>query len=97
MSRHSKNNTAHSVFTYAEKKMLHGDYGTSKIRLGQDSQRNFEQCNLCLQEVKNPVTCEKGHIFCRDCIMENMLTQKKNIRQAVVSLTPSRIWLINHL
>lgn len=92
MSRHSKNNTAHSVFTYAEKQMLKNEYGTSKIRLGQDSQRNFEQCHLCLQEVENPVTCEKGHIFCRDCIMENMLSQKKSIKQALV-----RIIFINFL
>lgn len=84
MSRHSKNNTAHSVFTYAEKQMLKNEYGTNKIRLGQDSQRNFEQCHLCLHEVKNPVTCEKGHIFCRDCIMENMLTQKKAIKLSMV-------------
>jgi nitric oxide synthase-interacting protein len=33
MSRHSKNNTAHSVFTYGEKKKLK-DYGTLTERLG---------------------------------------------------------------
>jgi len=36
MSRHSKNNTAHSVFTYNEKKMLKS-YGTQVERLGTDS------------------------------------------------------------
>ena len=85
MSRHSKNNTAHSVFTYAEKKMLAKDYGTAKTRIGQDSQRKFEQCHLCLQTAVDPVTCEEGHIFCRKCIMENLLAQKKAIKKAEVS------------
>lgn len=79
MSRHSKNNTAHSVFTYAEKKMLSKEYGTNKTRIGQDSQRIFEQCYLCLQRVIEPMICEMGHIFCKNCILENLLTQKKEI------------------
>ena len=36
MSRHSKNNTSSSVFTYAERKMIK-DFGTQKQRLGVDS------------------------------------------------------------
>lgn len=79
MSRHSRNNTANSVFTYAEKKMLDKDYGVKKTRIGQDSQRSFEQCHLCLATVNEPVSCLKGHLFCRDCIMNNMLSQKKSI------------------
>ncbi len=79
MSRHSRNNTANSVFTYAEKKMLDKDYGVKKARIGQDSQRGFEQCHLCLNVVKDPVSCLQGHIFCRECIMNNMLVQKKSL------------------
>jgi nitric oxide synthase-interacting protein len=82
MSRHSRNNTANSVFTYAEKKMLDKDYGVKKARIGQDSQRNFEQCHLCLVEAKDPVACLRGHIFCRECIMSNMLDQKKALEAA---------------
>jgi len=84
MSRHSKNNTANSVFTYAEKQKLENVYGTQKVRLGQDSQRRFEQCHLCLQKAKNPVICAKGHIFCKNCITENLLSQKKNLDEKVV-------------
>lgn len=83
MSRHSRNNTANSVFTYAEKKMLDKDYGVKKTRIGQDSQRSFEQCHLCLTVAKDPVSCLKGHLFCRDCIMNNMLEQKKNISASI--------------
>lgn len=84
MSRHSKNNTANSVFTYAERKKLENVYGTQKVRLGQDSQRRFEQCNLCLQTAKNPVICEKGHLFCRECITDNLLCQKKSLELKIV-------------
>lgn len=79
MSRHSRNNTANSVFTYAEKKMLDKDYGVKKARIGQDSQRSFEQCHLCLNPFEEPMSCLAGHIFCKDCIMNNMLAQKKTI------------------
>lgn len=80
MSRHSRNNTANSVFTYAEKKMLDKDYGIKSTRIGQDSQRTFEQCHLCLNQTKDPVSCLEGHLFCKDCIMNNMLDQKKSIQ-----------------
>ena len=54
MSRHSKNNTAHSIFTQGEKQMLK-DWGTVTQRLGGDSIRPFDACNLCLQSVTNPM------------------------------------------
>jgi hypothetical protein len=41
MSKHSKNNTSASVFTYGERQMLKGLYGTVEQRLGQDSQKTF--------------------------------------------------------
>lgn len=83
MSRHSKNNTANSVFSYAEKKKLEKEYGTQSVRLGRDSQKKFEQCFLCLRTVKDPVICSKGHLFCRTCIMENLLSQKKSLDQKI--------------
>jgi nitric oxide synthase-interacting protein len=85
MSRHSKNNTANSVFTYAERQKLAKDYGSAKSRIGQDSQRTFEQCHLCLTTANEPVCCLEGHIFCKDCIMSNMLEQKKALKQAAVT------------
>lgn len=80
MARHSRNNTANSVFTYAERRMLDKEYGVKKARIGQDSQRDFNQCHLCLGKAVEAVTCLKGHIFCKDCIMNNMLEQKKSIQ-----------------
>ena len=90
MSRHSRNNTANSVFTYAEKKMLDKDYGVKKTRIGQDSQRSFEQCHLCLSVAKEPCSCLKGHLFCRECIMSNMLAQKKSIAASLKAYEQDR-------
>lgn len=77
MSRHSKNNTANSVFTYAERQKLSKEYGSATSRIGQDSQRTFEQCHLCLMKATQPVSCLSGHIFCRDCIVTNLAEQIK--------------------
>ncbi|KAF8822884.1 Zn-finger, RING domain containing protein [Cardiosporidium cionae] len=75
MSRHSKSNTAHSIFTYHERRMLK-DVGTLKERLGTDSMRRFEQCWLCLRSAKQPVATRKGFIFCKECLMLNLADQK---------------------
>ena len=82
MSRHSKNNTASSIFTYGEKIKLK-EYGTVKQRIGQDSQRKFEMCHLCLHKVENPMCCENGHIFCKDCIVEYIVAEKKRVKKIV--------------
>ena len=81
MSRHSKNNTAGAVFTYAERKMLKGIYGTKARILGSESRRKFEQCFICLSRVEDPFSCDRGHIFCKNCIMDNLVTQKKKIKK----------------
>ncbi|KAJ3375614.1 hypothetical protein GGF31_002817 [Allomyces arbusculus] len=78
MPRHSKNNTASAVFTYAERSRL--SYGTQKQRLGKDSKRNFDDCFQCLQTAVDPMSCPEGHICCKECIYESILTQKKEIQ-----------------
>lgn len=79
MSRHSKNNTANSVFTYGERKKLKqlNEWGEVTTRIGSDSQKKFEQCNICLKRMEEPTVCNKGHTFCYPCIIENIFTQKK--------------------
>lgn len=77
MTRHSKNNTAGAYFTSAEKEKL--DYGTKRQRLGKDSMRLPDCCNICLQTASTPVVCDQGHLFCRECILQSILTQKQNI------------------
>ncbi|XP_008224914.1 PREDICTED: nitric oxide synthase-interacting protein homolog [Prunus mume] len=77
--RHSKNNNDLAFFTYDEKKKL--GYGTQKERLGRDSIKPFDACCLCLKHFINPMCCQKGHVFCKECIFECLLSQKKDIQR----------------
>ncbi|ETW77515.1 hypothetical protein HETIRDRAFT_480192 [Heterobasidion irregulare TC 32-1] len=70
MTKHSKNNTASSIFSYAEYKKL--DYGTKRQRLGNESMRRFDACALCLQRARDPVACNEGHLFCKECIYTDL-------------------------
>ncbi|KAI9597897.1 hypothetical protein BDF19DRAFT_432984 [Syncephalis fuscata] len=77
MTRHSKNNTASSVFTYAEREKL--KYGTQRKRIGRDSMRDYDACFLCLQTARDPLCCPQGHLACKECFYENILAQKRDI------------------
>ncbi|KAG7090545.1 hypothetical protein E1B28_009654 [Marasmius oreades] len=79
MTKHSKNNTASSIFSYAEYKKL--DYGTKRQRLGNESMRQFDACALCLNKAREPVACNEGHLFCKECVYTDLLTQKKDIKR----------------
>ncbi|KAM1235660.1 hypothetical protein ACFX2J_005093 [Malus domestica] len=77
--RHSKNNNDLAFFTYDEKKKL--GYGTQRERLGRDSIKPFDACCLCLKPFIDPMCCQKGHVFCKECILECLLSQKKDIHR----------------
>lgn len=77
--RHSKNNNDLAFFTYDEKRKL--GYGTQNERLGRDSIKPFNACSLCLKPFIEPMSCLKGHIFCRECILECLLAQKKDMNR----------------
>lgn len=77
--RHSKNNNDLAFFTYDEKRKL--GYGTQKERLGKDSVKPFDACCLCLKPFIDPLCCQKGHVFCKECILECLLSQKKDIQR----------------
>ncbi|XP_068645973.1 E3 ubiquitin-protein ligase CSU1-like isoform X1 [Aristolochia californica] len=77
--RHSKNNNDLAFFTYDEKRKL--GYGTQRERLGKDSIKPFDACCLCLKPFIDPLCCHKGHIFCKECIFQCLLSQKKDIKR----------------
>ncbi|KII91681.1 hypothetical protein PLICRDRAFT_51816 [Plicaturopsis crispa FD-325 SS-3] len=79
MTKHSKNNTASSIFSYAEYKKL--DYGTKRQRLGNESMRRFDACALCLNRAREPLACDEGHLFCKECAYADLLSQKKDIKK----------------
>lgn len=85
--RHSKNNTASSAFTKAEYGKLRDVWGSKQIRLGAESMRHFDQCNLCLNGAEGPVTCPRGHLFCKECILSSLLDQKRDIAAVQATLT----------
>ncbi|EKM57237.1 uncharacterized protein PHACADRAFT_93313 [Phanerochaete carnosa HHB-10118-sp] len=88
MTKHSKNNTASSIFSYAEYKKL--DYGTKRQRLGNESMRRFDACALCLQTARDPVACAKGHMFCKECVYTDLVTQLEDIKRQKVKLEALR-------
>ena len=36
--------------------------------------RRFDACALCLQRARDPVACQKGHLFCRECVLTDLGT-----------------------
>lgn len=34
--------------------------------------RRFDACALCLQRAREPVACQKGHLFCKECIYTDL-------------------------
>ncbi|KAF9648242.1 hypothetical protein BDM02DRAFT_3240904 [Thelephora ganbajun] len=85
MTKHSKNNTASSVFSYAEYKKL--DYGTKRQRLGNESMRPFNACSLCLERARTPLACSEGHLFCTECVFMDLVTQSRDIKKQKAKLT----------
>ncbi|KAM1909244.1 hypothetical protein ACFX13_038025 [Malus domestica] len=39
----------------------------------------FDACCLCLKPFIDPMCCQKSHIFCKEYILECLLSQKKDI------------------
>ena len=92
MSRHSKNNTARGFFTYEERQKL--NYGTSKQRIGRDSILNIFDCYICLDSLRNPVSCENGHLSCKECLLESIMSQKVKIKSLVEDYVSSKIFIL---
>ncbi|CAK5095593.1 unnamed protein product [Meloidogyne enterolobii] len=73
MTRHAKNATAASVYTYHERRKdaSVSGYGTLHERLGKDSMKSFDCCSL------KPLISPQGHIFDREAILNYILDQKE--------------------
>ncbi|KAG1347244.1 E3 ubiquitin-protein ligase CSU1 [Cocos nucifera] len=68
--RHSKNNSDLAFFTYDEKWKL--GYGTQRERLGKDSIKSFDARCLCLKPFIDSLCSQKGHVFCKERILEHL-------------------------
>ncbi|KAI4187875.1 MAG: hypothetical protein LQ348_004012, partial [Seirophora lacunosa] len=79
---HSKRNTSLAFFTTHERSLLKNTWGSQSTRLTRDSFLPFASCNLCLQPSRAPVACASdGDIFCRECIVSNLLAQKQEMQR----------------
>jgi nitric oxide synthase-interacting protein len=56
-------------------------WNTTTARLSRDSFLPFASCKLCLMPAQSPVSCSHGDIFCRECALNNILSQKKEIKR----------------
>lgn len=85
MSRHSKNATATTHFTYRER--VAAGHGTLKRRFGRDSQLSFGVCCLCLATThsRSPLVSPGGFVYCKECIYSNLLAQKRSIQENVAA------------
>lgn len=36
--------------------------------------RRFDACALCLNRARDPVACQDGHLFCKECIYTDLCT-----------------------
>ena len=78
-SRHAKNNTALGYFTRHERESL--GWGSKKKRLTKDSIKKFYACTICLKLCDSPLLCPNGDLFCKECIYQSLLTQKRRNKQ----------------
>ncbi|KAL7929477.1 hypothetical protein V8C35DRAFT_195247 [Trichoderma chlorosporum] len=79
---HSKRNTTRPVFTSYEREQAKSNWSSKSAQLNRDSFLPFGFCSLCLENAREPVACPRGDIFCRECALENLLAQKKELKRA---------------
>ncbi|PHH72650.1 hypothetical protein CDD82_5865 [Ophiocordyceps australis] len=80
---HSKRNTSRPVFTSHERALAKSNWAASSARLNRDSYLAFGSCSLCLSTAVEPVACQRGDVFCRECALSNILAQKKELKHAL--------------
>lgn len=73
---------AGSIFTSHERALANAHWNTSTARLNRDSFLPFGSCSLCLNAAREPVSCQRGDVFCRECALANILSQKKELKRA---------------
>ena len=77
-----KRNTSLAFFTAYERNELKGHWGSRSTRLTRDSFLPFGSCQLCLLPTRDPVSCpSRGHLFCRECAVSNLLAQNKELKR----------------
>lgn len=82
MTSLGKRNTSRAVFTSHERALAKANWSSNTARLNRESFLPFGSCSLCLEIAREPVSCQLGDIFCRECALTNLLAQKKELKRA---------------
>lgn len=83
----AKNTTTQANLSYYERLKL--KQSSAARRLGQESFKPLDACNLCLLRATDPVACGEAHIFCRECAIADLIQQKTGIEAQKAQL---RAW-----
>lgn len=62
-------------------RMLKDRWGSRSVRLSKENMRAFYACYLCLQTAQRPVTCPEGHLYCKECILTDLVHQKTKLAE----------------
>ncbi|KAH7830679.1 putative nitric oxide synthase-interacting protein [Monocercomonoides exilis] len=96
MSRHSLNRNTRAYFSASER--AEAGYGTKRQRVGADGFKGFGCCTLCLEKARNPVTCLEGHLFCKECLAENLGKQKevngRRLKELKALQAAEAVWMV---
>ena len=65
--------------------------GTMAVRVGSDSQKDFDSCWLCSQRCESPVVTPNGMLYCHGCIIENMAEQKKVMKRKLAEFNEQEL------
>jgi len=78
MTRHSKNCTASSVYSYHEKQKdgKASGFGSLKLRYGKDGVKDFDCCSLSLHPCRDPMVTLDGILFDKEAVLEYIITKK---------------------
>ncbi|GAA5820745.1 hypothetical protein JCM10212_006731, partial [Sporobolomyces blumeae] len=90
MGRHALHAHTRASLTAAEREKAKEVNGTKKAILGRESFKDFDACSLCLRRAVEPRMCSEGHLYCQECIVTNLLSQKKDIKRQQVLLERMR-------
>ena len=77
-------------FTYHERQQAKQVSGTQSGVFGRESMKDFDACSLCLLRARDPRVCSGGHLYCQECIVTNLLSQKKDIKRQSLLLERMR-------
>ncbi|KAK6191552.1 hypothetical protein SNE40_003211 [Patella caerulea] len=93
MTRHARNCTAGTVYTYNERKKdtSASGYGSKEVRFGKDSVKEFDCCCLTLQPCKNPVVTADGYLYDKEAILEYIIHKKREIARQLKAFEKQKV------